>query len=568
MKYAEVYVDGRLVAEINPAFDEWKREHAISLGPALTAGEHELRITVVNRLGPPLLMAHSDALGVYTGADWEASLDDSTWTRAIPASTKGTPELSRMFPSTGEAVRSQLYILLPLFALVFLVSFTLPAGSPPAAWIRESMLLPSRVRWVLIGFWVVLAINNIRKLPLTLGYDAEYHYEYISYIVKHHRIPLASEGWQMFQSPLYYLISAGWYSTLSAVVPRGDMLNMLMRVPSLVCGVLLVEVVYRTMNYTFPARKDLQVLGTVVGGLLPMNIYISQYVGNEPLAGLLSAVVVLMSIRLFRSDDAPIPQRYLLVLGLVLGLAMLAKATAVLLCLPLAAFLVHRMLRGRLRKREIALKLLLVFGIAFSVCGWYYLRNWVELGKPFVGGWDLSRSILWWQDPGYRTIRDFLAFGASLRYPVYAGVNSVWDSIYTTFWMDGFLSSIITFEGRPPWNYHFMISGALLSLLPSAGMLLGIVKTSFSVTDSEKAQLFPVTCIGMYVVALVYMYLTLPIYTTAKATYTLGITPCYALVCVTGLDLIMRNRFTAALVHAIIASWGVFAYGSFFVVQT
>jgi 4-amino-4-deoxy-L-arabinose transferase-like glycosyltransferase len=566
MKLAEVYLDGRLIAPFSADLEEWKKERVINLGPFLTAGQHELQITVVNKYGPPLLIAHSDALSLRTGEDWDASLDGRNWERAVSAAKKEIPELSRMFPNTGAAMRSEILFLLPVFSAVFFLSFYSRSGLPFVAWVKEGILLPSRVRWVLMGLWVILAINNIFKLPLNLGYDAVNHYEYISYMVTNHRIPLASEGWQMFQSPLYYMISAGFHSVLSGFTNNGNTLNILMRIIPLLCGMLQVEVAYRAMKSVFSTREDLQMLGTVVGGLLPMNIYISQYVGNEPLAGLLSAVAVMMSLRLLHSDHYLISKWYLSALGLVSGLAMLTKATPVLLCPPLALFLLHIMLQRQISKRKTALNLLLVFGIAFAVCGWYYLRNWFVFGKLFVGGWDLTRNIAWWQDPGYRTTQDFLRFGMSLQYPIYAGVNGFWDSIYSTFWMDGFLSSIITPEGCPPWNYGLMISGALLSLLPSAGIILGTLRTILIEKYANKGKVFAVTCIGVYFIALLFMYLKLPIYTTAKATYTLGITPCYALVCVNGLDLIMRNKFMAAFVNAIIICWGVVAYCSFFVV--
>jgi 4-amino-4-deoxy-L-arabinose transferase-like glycosyltransferase len=431
--------------------------------------------------------------------------------------------------------------------------------------VKEAALQPSRVRWVLIGLWVALAVNNIFKLPLNLGYDAENHYEYISYIVNNHRIPLASEGWQMFQSPLHYLISAFLYSVLSGFINGGDILNMLMRIIPLMCGVLQVEVVYRSLKSVFPNRTDLQILGIIVGGLLPMNISISQYVGNEPLAGLLSAVAVMMSLRLLQRDKLPISKRNLFALGMVLGLAMLSKVTPVLLCLPIAAFLVSVMRQGRMRKQHIALGLLFVFGTASLVCGWYYLRNWVEFGRPFIGGWSLPSAVVWWQEPGYRTASDFLRFGKSLQYPIYSGISSFWDSIYSTFWLDGFLSSIITFEGRPPWNYGLLISGAFLGALPCAGILLGALRTVFAGRCANNAKLFALTCMGIYFAALVWLYLTLPIYTTAKATYTIGITPCYAIMCVSGLDLIMRNRVMAAFVCAAIVCWGVAAYSAYVV---
>jgi hypothetical protein len=272
-----------------------------------------------------------------------------------------------------------------------------------------------------------------------------------------------------------------------------------------------------------------------------------------------------MSLRILQNGEPPLPKWYLPVLGLALGSSLLAKATPVLLCPPLAVFLIQSMRRRGLRRRSIAYNLVLVFGIACMVCGWYYVRNWVEFGKPFVGGWDQTRGIGWWQDPGYRTLGDLTAFGRSLTYPIYSAFNGFWDAVYSTFWLDGYLSSMITFEDRPPWNYDPMISGALLSVLLSVGIVLGIARTLAGDTNARQAKLFSVTCIGMYGAALLYLYLTLPIYATAKATYTLGITPCYAVACVSGLDLMMRNKYATAFVYAMITCWGGIAYISYFV---
>ncbi|HUL01349.1 MAG TPA: glycosyltransferase family 39 protein [Nitrospirota bacterium] len=566
MKLAKVYLDGQLIASFSDNLDEWKKERVINLGPFLTAGEHEIQVAVTNMYGPPLLLVHSDTLDFNTGKDWEASYDGNNWKPTVSAAKIEFPELSRKFPNTVEALRSEIVFIFPIFVVVFLLTLASRSNSPIVVWIKDEMLIPSRVRWVLLGLWVVLSLNNIYKLRLDLGYDAPDHYKYISYIVKNHRIPLASEGWQTFQPPLYYLISAGFYSVLSCFTNNESTLNTLMRIIPLLCCLLQVEVVYRTMKSLFSDRNDLQILGTIVGGLLPMNIYISQYVGNEPLAGILSAVTVFMSLKLLQKDSSLMPKWYLYVLGLVLGLAMLAKATPVLLCPPLALFLFYSMRQRQLRNRKIAVNLLLVFGIAFAVCGWYYFRNWLVFGKPFLGGWDLTGDLAWWQDPGYRTIYDFFRFGASLHYPIYSGINGFWDSIYSTFWIDGYLSSITSFAICPPWNYSLMVLGALLSILPSVGIILGILRTLLVEKYVSKGKLFAVICIGMYFSALLFIYLTLPIYSTAKATYTIGIIPCYAIACVNGLDLIMRNKLIVALVNSSIVCWAVAAYSSFFVV--
>ncbi len=187
-----------------------------------------------------------------------------------------------------------------------------------------------------------------------------------------------------------------------------DTARLLLRIIPLLCGLLQVELAYRAARSVFPLRRDLQIWGTIIGGLLPMNLYISQVVGNEPLSGLISASAVVMGFVLLNSEREILPDRYFIYLGISLGLALLTKVTAILL-VPLAVILIIYILNKRQQSwRYIFLRILLVNGIILIIAGWYYIRNWIELGRPFVGGWE---SAAWWQDPGYRTVPDFLSFG-------------------------------------------------------------------------------------------------------------------------------------------------------------
>ena len=67
----------------------------------------------------------------------------------------------------------------------------------------------------------------------------------------------------MFQSPLYYIISAPLYKALVAWAPPESILPVLRLIPFL-CGALQVEVCYRALKIVFPGRDDLQAMGTVV----------------------------------------------------------------------------------------------------------------------------------------------------------------------------------------------------------------------------------------------------------------------------------------------------------------
>lgn len=558
-----VYLDGRRIQPVQSDAARWKRTLTFDLAGVLAPGMHEIYVRVFNRNGPAVLLACSAQLRLATGPEWEASYDELLWTKAAPAGKRQDPELAAHFVRTGTAFISLFPLYVCLFLAVFFLTLRTSFFQNRMEGIKRIIGTPPRVRWLLLVLWGTLAVNNIFKVPLDIGMDAQQHYEYMEFVANTGRIPLATQGWQMFQSPLYYVISAvvlsipltQWFDTTHAM--------MLLRFIPLLCGVLQVELAYRAGRYVFPDRRDLQIWGTIIGGLLPMNLYISQVVGNEPLSGLLSAGAVVVGLHLLVSKGDVVPDRHFMFLGVALGLALLTKVTAALL-VPMAILLVIHVLRKRRQSIQyITLRILLVIGIIIVISGWYYIRNWVELGRPFVGGWE---STTWWQDPGYRTIADFLAFGRSLSSPIYAAVQGFWDSFYSTLWLDGGLSGIGVYKYRPPWNYDFLLSGTLLSLVPTAGLFIGFLTILCRPsTGAYEAQLFSVFCIGIYIAALLYLYVSVPVWSTAKATYSLGILPCYAVVCVTGLEVLSRNGLLRAAINGSLACWAVSSYCSYFV---
>ena len=213
--------------------------------------------------------------------------------------------------------------------------------------------------------------------------------------------------------------------------------------------------------------------------------------------------------------------------------------------------------------REAARFTIILTGILFAVAGWYYLRNWTEMGRFFIGGWDSFREIAWWQDPGYRTPGQFYVFGESLFYPVFSSIYGFWDSIYSTFWLDGFLSA----NYDTPWNFSFMLSSPWLSLLPSAAIIIGgVVAFRNNEEPIRRILFFSITCVFIYLAAIFYLFLTVPILSSAKATYALGLIPCFALLSAAGFEVLTRVRFLRAAVYGLFACWAVFAYASYLVV--
>ncbi len=292
-----VYLDDELVFNTNLPAPSWRTRYSISL-PSEPVGVHRLRLMIANRNGPCLCIASCSELGLRSGEKWEASIDGVRWKGAALARSMLDPEVSSQFPSIGHCVLK----MSPLLGSLFVMSFVLLWGG--GKWITAWQL--SRIaRWGILGAWVLLGINNIFKVPAHVGYDVVDHLRYIVYVADSGRIPLPNEGWQFFQSPLYYIVSAGLYRLFLLCMTANRAAAMLRVVP-LICGASLVEISYRTARHVFPGRSDLWVVSTVVGGLLPMNLYMGQVLSNEPMEACLSGIVALLTFRFLAKGDVAI----------------------------------------------------------------------------------------------------------------------------------------------------------------------------------------------------------------------------------------------------------------------
>jgi hypothetical protein len=565
MKHAAVWIDDKVLfgSDVSST-DNWKEKLTIYLTPYLSPGPHELRIYVLNESGHPALIAWCRELGLYTGEQWEASTDNKTWIKAQSVDEIALPSVSFSFQRADRAFVSAIPVFLPVFLFIFLCTLFFTRQHPSRQF-GHTVLTARGTRWVLLVLGVGMGLNNIGKIPLYVGMDVFEHMEYVVYVAENMRLPLATEGWQMFEPPLFYMLSAGIYKLFLHYFSEETVWRIL-RILPVMCGIAQIELCYRALRHMYPEREDLQILGTVMGGFLPMTLYVSQVVGTEPLAAFLSGVVVVMMLRLHRFLQLP-SRGFFVLMGVILGLSVLAKITSVLLFPAVIfsiAYTVHAKCRHQEKSTGVMLHhILLVLGISVLVSGWYFVRNWIEMGQIFVTS---SQSELWWQDPGYRTVTQFISFGQSLFYPVCSGVVGVWDSLYSTMWLDGFLSGKVVYSHRPPWNYNFMLSSVWLSLLPTLAMLCGMVMIVKKPLESlRQGTVLAVFCVLVYISAILYLFFTIPFWSVAKAKYTMGIIPCYAVLCAEGFNVLTKNRIMRATVYGAIACWWVAVYAAYFV---
>jgi len=542
----------------------------VELAPHLSPGDHLLVIKVANRLGPPLLAAHVAALDVRTGLDWEVTVDGAVW-EPVRLAASGVPlaGLSMEFPHAGRTFVTKLNVFIPMFALIFVVCLTWGrlASSGAGHWLAR--LTPSGLRWFLLLIWSALAANNIGKVAPHIGMDLLPHLVYIQYLVEEGRIPLATQGGEMMQSPLYYLISAPLYQLFSAFYTP-DAVVRLLRVVPMACGIAQVEVCYRAVRAAFPARNDLQMLGLLVGGLLPMNIALSHAVANEPLAGLTGGIVIVLLLQMLRSETVPSVGTQMWV-GVACGLALPSKMSGVLLGPVVLYAVVARFWQGAGSTSRVVRVLLVVGMTAAVVSGWYYVRNWILIGSPFLGTWESSQEVAWWQEPGYRTIPQFLRFGQALTYPFFSAVTGVWDGLYSSLWLDGYLSGQTVYGARPLWNFSYMLAGAWFALVPTLLIAVGSLRAWMPATEEGASFTFrslrlSTICVGTYLAAILYMNATVTFYCVAKSSYMAAATPALAVLVAGGAAPLTRLPAARAAVVGALCCFAACAYAAFFVV--
>lgn len=217
--------------------------------PALAAGEHELMIAVTRADGPLLASFHAPSLALYTSRNWQAWRPGQAMGRVRFASDRAWLSIQQQSPSVWQSFGwPALLLLLASVAAGYACFFRRARDSSLDA------LLLQRLRWAFHGAWLLLAALSFVYLPPTVrGFDYPAHIAYIQFIAEQGALPLAPDGWQMFQAPLFYLFGAVVYQTgllFGDIQFAAD----LVRLIPLACGLVHIEVAFRLARLLFPQR--------------------------------------------------------------------------------------------------------------------------------------------------------------------------------------------------------------------------------------------------------------------------------------------------------------------------
>ena len=119
-------------------------------------------------------------------------------------------------------------------------------------------------------------------------------------------------------------------------------------------------------------------------------------------------------------------------------------------------------------------------------------------------------------------------------------MRGVWDSLYSSAWLDGTLSGSV----RSRWNWTVLLPLAWVGVPLTAAACAGAFVPVDERTRKMRRVLVAATvCV---LASIVFTYMRFPVYTTAKATYALGLLPAFGTLMALGLAPVLRNRTGAA----------------------
>ena len=508
----------------------WKSSILINLVPYLKSGQNTIRIQVSGPKNPPALLVEGNKL-LRSGKNWKVALN---------------PDLSDL-STASIALQDEHYlnnkpnpirqsIFFTFYLIGFLVYSVLGVG--------VLLIRPNKTKfdqdtnlWKKHGFCFLLfltvatiQLHNVYTYSHTRShFDWQGHVDYIQYIANHWKIPIATDGWEMFQPPLYYLISAVILKFSGGSLKAVQIFTTLAGLGNLLFSWFL-------LCQIFPRQTRKRNLGFSVIAMLPMGFYMNSMISNEIFSGsMISGTIVLSIYLLFKKRLTG--HKASILIGLTCGLGLLSKYTALFVLLSLLLLLGLQLITRQITWKRIVTIICMVS----LTCGWLYGRNIARFGDPFIGNWDEASGFHYEQPPGYRNIQFYTQFGSVFYHlPIRSRWVSFWDGKYGSMWTD----THGTFLNLSNPTTKLLGSLSLwLALLPSLAIVFGFGHAiKFLIQHEWNHPYFVmVTTSVLTVLSLISFTMEIPTYSTIKAFFFLSMTPIIGVFAAVGLEKLCLN---------------------------
>ncbi len=240
--------------------------------------------------------------------------------------------------------------------------------------LRISSLAILTAAWmVTVGILLRLAYLIVTPFG-TRAHDVDGHIEYVRYFLTYWAVPPAHEGWQFYQPPFYYFVTALWTKVFSlfGVLRDTDWMQWMALASSAFTLLVAVFIAWEL----FPRKQEdgdkLRFSFLMVA--FPALVFFAGRINNDVVVAPLGFLAVLFTLRFLRSTK--VREWFLAVACVALGI--LTKTNVVLL---LPAVLISLLLvPNKLLRKRLHL-LLLGCLLVFLVCGGFFFARMQAEGR-------------------------------------------------------------------------------------------------------------------------------------------------------------------------------------------
>lgn len=226
--------------------------------------------------------------------------------------------------------------------------------------------MKNNIAGILFTCVLALQLHNVLYYPETRSFDATAHIEYITFIQNYRSLPLPATGWELFQAPLYYVLTS-FLPTIKTVQFFG-----------LFLWIVLVAVIFNFLKLQSEKKvNENKFWLLILLSTTPILIYLTPAIGNEFFSGVVISIF-LVTYYSVKKNRLAFDRRHKLLIGILLGATLLSKATALFL---VVAFLITELIQNKITQQFFK-NILIPTVTAVSIGGWFYIRSYLLYGNP------------------------------------------------------------------------------------------------------------------------------------------------------------------------------------------
>jgi hypothetical protein len=387
------------------------------------------------------------------------------------------------------------------------------------------------------------------------------HFEPISLIIQHGKIPAKNACWECAQPPVFYLLSATIGRLSFDIGAKPAQVTKLLQFICCFYGILTLFIIYLILN-KFPLSNFSKLMSFGLFCFLPRHIYMSAMHSNDTMAYLFIAICVYLLIINIERNFPPLS---LLLLCFVISITIFIKYnTLIILPVVLVVFIFGFISLPKIDRNKKLILFCLTLLIPLSLLSTYMFYNVKNYGKALPVAYEIFRNPLDSQ-PRDEVRVSFLNFKPwkTIATPILApgNLSSFWTLIYSRMWFDIEPKFISFMDSNTAWWHQYfgwqngkmrfpianhsmskltLLEGSALITLGLFPLLLGFVGlfnyyvkyiksyTQYEWIETAKMSIFPVLliCNAAGIIAVTSHF---PVYSHMKASFFLVSLPTFAI---------------------------------------